>query len=130
MRIGKITAIFFLIILIACTANPYQEGNRLYRIHCENCHMQDGKGLRGIIPPLANSDYLVNHKEQIPCIIKHGIKGTITVNDTIYDTEMAGIPELSDVHINNILNYIYFEWNKGLKESNINEVRKSLQNCR
>lgn len=129
MRKGKISAVFLLVFLIACKTNPYQEGNRLYKVYCENCHMQDGKGLRGIIPPLANSDYLKNHKEQIPCIIKNGIKGEIIVNDTTYNTEMKGIPELSDVQINNIINYISHEWNKGLKESNINDVRKALQNC-
>ncbi len=130
MSKSKIGAIFILILSLTCANNPYQEGGRLYKIHCENCHMQDGKGLRGHIPPLANSDYLVKNKEQIPCIIKNGIKGPIIVNDTTYNTEMVGIPELSDIQINNIINYIIFEWNNNLQESNINEVRQFLQNCR
>ena len=91
--------------------------------------MQDGKGLRGIIPPLANSDFLFKNISQIPCIIKYGIKDTIIVNDTIYNTEMEGIPELSAVQINNIINFINHEWNNGIKESNIIDVEKSLHNC-
>ena len=129
MSKSKITAILFLIIFIACNINPYQEGERLYKVYCENCHMADGKGLRGIIPPLAQSDYLVKYKEQVPCIIKHGIAGEIVVNDTIYNTEMEGIPELTAVQINNIINYINYAWNNGMSESNINDVKKSLENC-
>jgi mono/diheme cytochrome c family protein len=118
-----------MVYLLACGHNPYQEGARLYKIHCENCHMVDGKGLRGIIPPLINSDFLVKHKEQIPCMIRHGIKGEITVNDTLYNTEMPGIPELSAVQINNILNYVYHNWNTGTEKSNVREVEEALKNC-
>jgi mono/diheme cytochrome c family protein len=130
MSRSKIAGIFFLIFFIACSINPYQEGNRLYKVYCENCHMQDGKGLRGLIPPLANSDFLTKNKSQIPCIIKNGIKGTIIVNDTTYNTEMEGMPELSAVHINNIINYINYAWNNDLEESNIKDVEKFLQNCK
>ena len=129
MSKSKTIAIFVLVFLIACTTNPYQEGGRLYKVYCENCHMTDGKGLRGLIPPLANSDFLSKYKEQIPCIIRHGLKGTIIVNDTTYNTEMEGNPELSNVQINNIINYINYAWNNDLKESNIKEVEKYLQNC-
>lgn len=130
MSKSKIVALSFLFFLIACTTNPYQEGNRLYKAYCENCHMADGKGLRGLIPPLANSDYLIKNRAQIPCIIKHGIKGEIIVNDTVFNTEMAGNPKLSAVQINNIINYINHAWGNDLEESNIKEVKKTLQNCR
>jgi len=30
----------------------------IYNRQCRNCHQPDGRGLRGIIPPLAGSDYL------------------------------------------------------------------------
>ena len=130
MSKSKTIAISFLCFLIACTVNPYQEGGRLYKVYCENCHMQDGKGLRGLIPPLANSDFLSKYKEQIPCIIKNGLKGEIIVNDTTYNTEMEGIPELTPVQINNIINYINHSWNNELDQSNIKEVKKYLQNCR
>lgn len=130
MSKSKTIAILVFVFLIACNMNPYQEGGRLYKVYCENCHMQDGKGLRGLIPPLANSDFLTKNKEQIPCIIKNGLKGAIIVNDTTYNTEMEGNPELSAVQINNIINYIYHAWNNDLKKSNINDVEKYLQNCK
>ncbi len=130
MRNSNILAVFFLVFLIACSVHPYQEGNRLYKVYCENCHMQDGSGLRGLIPPLSNSDFLFKYKEQIPCIIKNGINGEIIVNDTTYNTEMTGNPTLSAVQINNIINYINHAWNNELKESNIRDIEKSLKNCR
>ncbi len=130
MKNSKTLLVFLPIIFAAtCNPNPYQEGQRLYKVHCENCHMADGKGLRGLIPPLANSDFLIKNKDRLPCIIRYGIKGPIMVNDTIYDTEMAGIPELSAVQINNILNYINHAWDNQLKESNINDVENALENC-
>ena len=130
MNSSKAIIVFGLFFWLACNVNPYQEGQRLYKIHCENCHMQDGKGLRGLIPPLAKSDYLSNYKEQIPCIIRNGIQGEIIVNDTTYNTEMAGIPELSDVQINNIINYINFAWNNDLEASNVKDIKRYLKNCK
>ena len=30
-------------------------GQRLYTTHCANCHMDNGQGLRQLIPPLAGA---------------------------------------------------------------------------
>ncbi len=129
MRKAKIGIFVVLFFLIACQIKPYQEGERLYTAYCSNCHMEDGWGLKGLIPPLANADYLSNYKSQIPCIIRYGIKGEIIVNGKTYNTEMAGIQGLTDVQINNIINYINHAWGNQVEQSNIKDVRRYLDAC-
>ena len=91
--------------------------------------MQDGSGLRGLIPPLANADYLKEHQEDLACIMKYGIKGPMMVNGKEYNTEMAGIPSLNDIQINNIINYINHAWGNDFGDSNVKKVKKALDNC-
>lgn len=123
-----------LLILIAllifdCEYQAYSQGETLYKVYCANCHMEDGTGLKGLIPPLANADFLRDHQDQIACIIKKGIKGAISVNGKIYDTEMAGIPELNDIKINNIINYINHAWGNDYGLSNVEIVKSRLEIC-
>ncbi|MCS6928019.1 MAG: cytochrome c [Saprospiraceae bacterium] len=106
------------------------EGANLYRIHCANCHMENGQGLGALIPPLAKSDYLLAHREQLPCIIRYGLKDTIVVNGTQYAEAMAGIENLSDVQITNILNYVNSSWGNDLPPYRLDEVQRLLQACR
>ena len=118
-----------MLLILTCEYQPYSQGKVLYDFHCANCHMQDGSGLRGLIPPLANADYLKNYQEDLACIMRYGLKGEILVNGKKYDTEMAGIPTLNDVQINNIINYINHAWGNDLGVSNVQKVKTSLESC-
>ncbi len=112
-----------------CEYQPYSQGKTLYEVHCANCHMEDGIGLRGLIPPLAHSDFLEKNQTMLPCLLKNGIKGPIEVNGKIYDTEMIGIKTLNDVQINNIINYINHSWGNNYGVSNIKKVEIQLKEC-
>lgn len=136
MQITKIRLLCTILILLficmittQCNDLGYKQGEQLYKIHCANCHMEDGQGLRSLIPPLANADYLTKYKETIPCIIRKGLKGPIVVNGKTYSQEMVAIPHLNDVEINNIINYINHAWGNNIEDSNIKEVQSSLENC-
>ena len=128
---SKLSFIGLLIIVLIsnCDYQPYSQGAELYNHFCANCHMEDGKGLKMIIPPLANADYLKNKQVEIPCLIKNGIKGPIIVNGKTYQTEMAGIPSLNDIQINNIINYINNAWGNNYGDSNVKKVNEYLENC-
>lgn len=91
--------------------------------------MKDGKGLRGLIPPLANADYLKNNPSQIACIIRNGMTGKIQVNGKEYEQAMQAIPQLSDFEIANVINYINQAWGNDYGFRTIQEVRTSLENC-
>lgn len=122
---------FFLLIFLfsACAPNPHREGERLYKKICANCHLDDGQGLAGLIPPLAQSDYLANHRQQLPCIIRRGLADTIRVNGRTYAEQMAGNPELSAIQITNIINYMHEAWGNALPPFRLGEVDSLLRQC-
>ncbi len=115
--------------LISCEGNPYKQGAILYENFCVNCHMEDGSGLEGLIPPLAGADYLKENNLQTACIIRKGISDTILVNGRQYTDPMAGIPQLSDFEINNIINYINHAWGNDYGYVKLEDVRQTLENC-
>ncbi|MBK8566391.1 MAG: cytochrome c [Saprospiraceae bacterium] len=119
----------FALLIWACNQNPYEQGKILYTNFCENCHMADGTGLKGLIPPLAGADFLKNSPEAVPCIIRAGYKGKMTVNGQVYETEMAGIVKLSDFEITNIINYIHTAWGNDLPIVQLQQVREWLEPC-
>lgn len=113
----------------ACQTNPFRQGQILYENYCANCHMSDGSGLESLIPPLAGADFLSRQRGQLPCIIRYGMKGEITVNGKTYNQEMTGIPELTDFEIANIINYIARSWNNQETYLTIREVQSALEKC-
>ena len=127
--------IFLLIIasqlaLNSCNENPYKQGKLYYTSACGNCHMENGKGLRGLIPPLAKADYLSKNRGDIPCAIRKGLKGKIIINGVEYgQQEMLAISKLSEFEIANILNYIGTSWGNNEKLWTADEVRAGLDKC-
>lgn len=114
-----------------CQRNPYQEGSRLYAVHCANCHGDDGKGLGALIPPLAGSDYLQKERGQLACILVNGLSDTIVVNGVLYGGQpMPANAALSDIHVANILNYIQNSWGNQLPDFTLQEVRADLSRCK
>jgi mono/diheme cytochrome c family protein len=118
-----------LVLWAACQSQPFKQGERLYQYHCANCHMDDGSGLEGMIPPLAGSDFLEKYPERIPCIIRYGLADTIVVNGKTYSQEMEGIPDLNEYEIANILNYINHRWTEEQNFLPVPEIQKALENC-
>ena len=110
-------------------SNSYSDGKYLYEIHCQSCHMPDGIGLKGLIPPLAGSDYLKKNYDKLPCDILLGIEGEIVVNGKTYNQPMAGIPELKTMDIALLINYINHQWGNDGKYTDFREVEANLQKC-
>ncbi|MEK7257174.1 MAG: cytochrome c, partial [Bacteroidota bacterium] len=93
------------------------------------CHMDEGTGLQGIIPPLAGADFLTIRKDELPCIIRKGLKGEITVNGKKYSTEMPGSPALTEFEITNVINYINHAWGNDFGVVKHETVREALKKC-
>jgi mono/diheme cytochrome c family protein len=116
-------------------ANTYKQGKILYDRYCSNCHMEDGAGLKGLIPPLAKADYLSIHRAELPCILLRGQQGKIVVNGVEYgNQEMPPIKRLTndpltDFEIANILNYVSTSMQNNEKIWTIDEVRAGLSTC-
>lgn len=117
------------VIFDACQSEPYAQGKALYQNLCQSCHQADGAAFEDLMPPLANSDYLVKSKAELPCIIKHGLEGEITVNGKKYDAVMGAAEQLSDVEITNIINYINNAFGNNNGYTSLDEVQASLKTC-
>ena len=113
----------------ACQST-YPQGQAIYERYCATCHMETGEGLRGLYPPLAQSDYLTNHREKLPCIIRNGIEGPIIVNGKTYNQPMVAVPDLNETEIHNLLNYISQAWENELPYFSPKEIEKALNQCK
>ena len=128
-----VIGLFLLVIsflFVECNQKPFAHGKVMYENFCASCHMEDGTGLVGNIPPLAQADYLKKFSEKLPCIIRYGIHDTISVNGKSYSTPMAGVSQLKDVEIANIINYINHEWGNNNGYTSIKQVQEQLEKCK
>ena len=128
-----INFIFFIIPYFVYTQNDsltvsIKNGKSLYEDFCLRCHMPDGQGQIGIIPPLAKSDFLFKHMEESIKAIKFGgIDGEITVNGVKYNSKMEKMG-LYDDEIADIMNYTLNSWGnkyeKRIKEEYVKSLKK------
>ena len=88
--------------------DSYKRGQMLYDDFCVRCHLPDGTGETGLIPPLANADFLQDIQATVQSI-KYGIHGPITVNGVIYNNTMAPMG-LENDEIADVTNYILNSW--------------------
>lgn len=99
------------------------EGMNLYQIHCENCHLKDGKGLKDLYPPVFQTDLFKRLNEtQIIHLLKYGQKGPIQVNGKPYDGYMPGNTRLEALDYAELITY--------LREKNGIEKTFSLDSAR
>ena len=90
-----------------------ERGKGIYEAQCITCHMDQGQGLEGVYPPVAKSDYLLADKKRAAQQILYGASGEMTVNKTVYASDMPGF-ELTDTEVSDVLNYITHSFgNKG-----------------
>lgn len=107
----------------------YRQGQQLYLQHCSNCHQQDGSGLRRVYPPLDTSDYLVNHRDEVICLIRFGTSKPLVVNGVEFVQPMPGIPSLTDLEIAEIVTYIYNTWSHEEGIVDVKQVSEVLAGC-
>jgi mono/diheme cytochrome c family protein len=133
MRKSRTAAIVFglaaLVTLTQCFTEKQDEGLRLYTANCASCHMDDGSGLRGVIPPLAKSDYLQKYRASLPCRIRTGIQGEIIVNGKSYNQAMPAFPELRSDQMTNLLNYIQTNFGNKNERYTMQEVGHQMDTC-
>lgn len=115
--------------VIGCERQTYKSGERLYKTHCANCHMDNGAGLGALIPPLAGADYLADHQDELPCLIRKGLQDTIIVNGKKYAEKMPANEALSDIQITNILNYVNSSWGNQYPAFQLEALREMLKKC-
>lgn len=123
--------ISFLLLFLAgfgCQQNPYRQGERLYTMHCANCHMEDGKGLMSLYPPLDAVEF-EHYVSEFSCIIRQGLTDTLSIAQKEFVFPMPAIPELNNVEISNIYNYIKHRWHPHLPVKSAIQVQSELDTC-
>jgi mono/diheme cytochrome c family protein len=103
-----------------------QRGKKIYANTCATCHQADGKGIVGVFPPLAQSDYLLQNSNRAIRQIRRGLQGKITVNGQVYNGVM---PEntLKPQEIADIMNYINNAWGNKSPQIHTNTVIQALK---
>jgi nitrite reductase (NO-forming) len=89
----------------------FEKGKQVYMGLCFACHQPDGKGLPGVFPPLAKSDYLLADRDRSIRIILKGMSGPVTVNGATYNSAMP--PQeavLTDQQVADVMTYITNAW--------------------
>lgn len=107
----------------------FVQGEELYVKHCSNCHQKNGAGLGLLYPPLSKSDFMEANVQEVICLIRNGRKGELTVNGSLFDQPMPGVPSLTEIEIAEVATYIYNAWEikRGLVD--IKTVSTALSTC-
>lgn len=97
------------VVEVLSLAEKMERGKTVYNQTCMACHQTTGKGIAGVFPPLAESDYLNADVTRAIKSVKHGLSGEIEVNGNVYNSVMP--PQaLSDEDVANVLTYVYKSW--------------------
>ena len=101
-------------VIAKTTQDRIKFGARTFTNNCLACHQASGSGIKGVFPPLANSDYLNADKNRAIQTVVHGREGPIVVNGDKYNSVMPG-QVLNDEDVANVLTYIYSVWGNSKK---------------
>jgi mono/diheme cytochrome c family protein len=83
---GNAAARDFVVKIGGAVPPPEHPGKATYDALCLNCHQAHAKGLPGIYPPLAGSEWVTGDKAPLIKILLHGLSGPITVKGEPYGT--------------------------------------------
>jgi mono/diheme cytochrome c family protein len=106
----------------------YSAGQELYKTHCSNCHGGNGEGLAALIPPLTDAAYLKQHRSELACYVKNGLKLPILVNGKAYNGQMPPAA-LAPVEIAQVLTYVQNSFGNKADIHNIDQVNTELTKC-
>jgi len=101
---------------------------KLYIEQCSKCHRKDGRGIKGVYPPLKNSDYVQNgDKIELLRGMLFGRSGKIVVNGEVYYGVMTTEVDknLKDEDVAMILEYVYRELNNMQVSVSADDVAKA-----
>ena len=99
-------------------------GRQTYAGLCAACHQPTGKGLEGLAPPLAESEWVLGEPDRIVKVVMHGLRGPIKVKGMTYSYDMPAAGFLTDEQIAGVLTYIRREWDHEASPVPVDLVKK------
>ncbi len=103
-------------------AETLANGETVFNANCAACHQPTGKGLAGVFPPLAGSDYLAGDRKQVLSAALFGLSGPITVNGQDYNGVMPSMGYLTDDELAAALSYVFTSWGNTGSAVSVEEV--------
>ncbi len=107
----------------AATSAARVSGKAVYDANCAACHLPDGKGVPGVFPPLANSDFFQQRPYEMAHIVLHGRSGEMVVNGEHYNSVMPP-QDLNDEQVADVINYVSIAMNGGKAVLTPEQVRQ------
>lgn len=119
----------------AVAAKPHP-GKVVYEMACLPCHQPDAKGLPGIYPPLANSEWVRGNPSALIKLVLHGLTGPIKVAGQEYGASEGAVPmpafsSLTDQQIADVLSYVrgnYGDNASAVSPQEVGSVRAATSN--
>ena len=102
----------------------FDSGKQTFAGLCAACHQPTGKGLEGLAPPLADSEWVNGDPERIIKVVMHGLRGPIKVKGNNYSYDMPAAGFLTDEQIAGVLTYIRREWDHEASPVSLELVQK------
>ncbi|MBM3821599.1 MAG: DUF1080 domain-containing protein [Verrucomicrobia bacterium] len=116
--------------LRALISKPYvppSEGGQLYDMACLPCHQPEGKGLPGVYPPLAGSEWVKGDAARLIKVVLHGLTGPLTVAGQSYggpnSVPMPGMAGMTDAQIAEVLSFVRSRFGEGASPVKAEQVR-------
>jgi mono/diheme cytochrome c family protein len=103
-------------------------GEALYEMACLTCHQPGGRGLPGVYPPLAGSEWLRGEKQALIKIVLHGLTGPVTVAGQSFGGGPASVPMpamggLTDSQIADVLTFVRGAYGQGAPPVTADDVQ-------
>lgn len=102
---------------------------------CAACHQPNGSGLANLAPPLAGSEWVLEHgPERIIRIVLNGLQGPISVKGQEWNLAMNPLgSSLSDEDVAAILSYVRTSWGNDaplVSPDLVKQIRSEVTNSR
>ncbi len=81
-------------------------GKIVYNAYCLGCHMENGKGVPGVFPPLFGTDWIDGDNEKLIKVLLDGMDEPVRINGEYYQNVMPSQAFLSDEQIADVLTYV------------------------
>lgn len=96
-------------------AKVLEHGKEIYETSCQACHQAGGKGIPGVFPPLAKSDWLMADLNRSIRVVTNGLSGEIVVNGVKYNSVMP-VLHLSDEDVAAVMSYVRQNFGNNAKD--------------
>ncbi len=130
LKLGSAAQTAYLKDILGKPPKQASPGEAIYEMACLPCHQPEGKGLPGVYPPLAGSDWVRGDATRLIKIVLHGLQGPITVAGQIFGgpgaVPMPALAGLTDEQIADVLTFVrdaYGAQAGPVKASDVKRVR-------